>query len=73
MTTAELTQYRARTISRTVEKLAAKTRPLEHRESMNWKEWTEYLLAEALDRKHETLTIENFDIDENGCINLRNP
>ena len=71
MTPTEISEYRARAISSTVEKLAAKTRPLEHREPMDWKEWTEYLLAEALDRVGETLTIEDFNIDEHGCITLR--
>ena len=40
---------------------------------MDWKEWTGYLLAEALDRVGEPLTIEDFNIDEHGCINLRHP
>ncbi len=67
------TEYRAGVIAFTVMKLAAKTRPLEHREPMDWKEWTGYLLAEALDHVGETLTIGDFNIDEHGCINLRHP
>jgi hypothetical protein len=73
MTHAQITRYHALIIARTVIKLMAKIRPLEHCEPMNWKQWTEYLLAEALDIPGETLTIKDFNIDEHGCITLRNP